>query len=921
MTVHPRPVRPWRPWGCGALTCVASGTLLAMAAATGGVVQDGFDGPEFGGKLWEPEAHGKLVVSNGGAHLLGTSGVTRLQLAAPLPNTVYGLRFDFRPDPDHQDGYAFTVQHGTQGDPPVYWYLEFMAGAQRMSGYRHVGGQWAQCGVADLTAKGEVKPVETWYAVEVRNRPERVKVKVIVRESGQEVWTFDVAHDDGPPAPLSFNFSAALAGFIDNFRLAGQAVPGEPLPTPGDGTPLLVLKGDRIRAMVAGDGRVFLFRPAAVGPFGCAFPSAQVLGEAGSVPLSHARTQPNGQRGFVQQWSSEAAGIRLKLAYSLPAQSPWVACRLSLTNTDTKAKQVRVGLHLTPTQAVGEATRSIAFRRGWITSSEPIDTEFDLLQPTQSIPWGTLRFCLSQEEVGGSTVFDVTTGSLIPGGKSKFDLYIPLVSVYNQRDGVVLFANPRAAFLFDIGARGTAARHVFFLEGEDGFADDGFFNGDADVEYTLHLGYPEETDWGHLWRRYYCTANPWLRRGPRAPTGAYTGGAPDAAKPESVDRFVKLGTKYLNTGDIFRPEEKLQALAPNIALAQSKGISCLLWTNIRMAPAPPTFGWDPEMDYREFEDSWIRGPDGKARKCWDGYDCNPSPRFSLAEAEFERLTTWIEKYKMDGIFLDLYGDTTDVDPTRTYAHFPFYPLQVAETEWVKLLADWCDQKGKVLCLNCPHPSLMVTHLGGLLTGDTWGPFKHVSMVERMAAASAGKPHLLLGPFQKPEDHGSGEWLRCSLRAMFYGELVCQWVGPVPNSGEEVRRDLETVDWLFIRNLEIGLLLADSELLGGYTFSALWFKHPSGQGFITLNNETNFIQRPSVVFNRYLELSKKVGKARCRVILWDLTGNPMVLAEGKGAVLAGQTFRAALAPGQVKVLALVKEDTARRLLAAAGRPGV
>ncbi|MCL5097297.1 MAG: hypothetical protein M1608_07185 [Candidatus Omnitrophica bacterium] len=76
-----------------------------------------------------------------------------------------------------------------------------------------------------------------------------------------------------------------------------------------------------------------------------------------------------------------------------------------------------------------------------------------------------------------------------------------------------------------------------------------------------------------------------------------------------------------------------------------------------MAPAPPTFGWDPAMDYRKFEDSWIRGADGKAQKCWDGYNCNPSPRFSLAQAEFQRLTNWVRKYHLDGIFLDFYADT------------------------------------------------------------------------------------------------------------------------------------------------------------------------------------------------------------------------------------------------------------------------
>jgi len=147
-------------------------------------------------------------------------------------------------------------------------------------------------------------------------------------------------------------------------------------------------------------------------------------------------------------------------------------------------------------------------------------------------------------------------------------------------------------------------------------------------------------------------------------------------------------------------------------------------------------------------------------------------------------------------------------------------------------------------------------------------------------------------------------------------LVCQWVEPLANPTEEVRRDLETVDWLFVRNLEIGQLLAASELMGGDTFSAFWFRHPSGQGFITLNNETNFVQRPQVTLNRYVKLQKK---ARYRVILWDLIDDPVVLAEGEGAALEGRTLTAALAPGEVKVLAFVKEDEARKLLSAGASP--
>ena len=56
------------------------------------------------------------------------------------------------------------------------------------------------------------------------------------------------------------------------------------------------------------------------------------------------------------------------------------------------------------------------------------------------------------------------------------------------------------------------------------------------------------------------------------------------------------------------------------------------------------------MDYNNFKDSWIVETNGNKIRCWDGYSCNPAVG-SFGPFSFERLTSWVTKYKLDGIFL------------------------------------------------------------------------------------------------------------------------------------------------------------------------------------------------------------------------------------------------------------------------------
>jgi hypothetical protein len=264
--------------------------LLSVASATrAGLVTDGFDAPEVDAVRWRVEARGEVRVVAGTLHLYSAENQPSvLALRELLAGEVYALRFDFRPEAGHQDGYAWTIQHKAL-DGPTYWYIEFMAGGQRVSAYRTWAGNWTHCGVWDLTDSGKIDPFATWYRVEVRNQSQEVAVRVFVRDTGKEVGAFTVPHDAGPPGEWSFTPNAGtpqvrpdLGGFLDNVLLAGPGLPGEPLPMPSGADRLTAglrtdrltagLRTDRLTAAVEPDGRVFLTRPGAAAPFACAVP-------------------------------------------------------------------------------------------------------------------------------------------------------------------------------------------------------------------------------------------------------------------------------------------------------------------------------------------------------------------------------------------------------------------------------------------------------------------------------------------------------------------------------------------------------------------------------------------------------------------------------------------------------------------------
>ncbi len=697
--------------------------------------------------------------------------------------------------------------------------------------------------------------------------------------------------------------------------LWGSTSGGTDFPAP-DGKAAGVVSSTRIEAHLQPDGRIFLARPGET-PFGSLSPVMQLSPDAEAEKLQLVANVATRQ-GIEQRWRDAGGRYELQLSLAVPDQ-PWVKITTAVKNLTAEAGRVRVVWQLVPTPELGTLTDYIAFRKKWLKEVPTIAGTFaGAVRESFNWTWGTDLFCCFAEEFGRENVYetDPITGAMVLTPRSGEEGILPLAAVGNERGGLVLSGNPRAGFLFGASTGGLSAGHIYYLPAEKEFVDGGFFDGDAEVTYDLYAGYPERFDWAYLWKQYYCRQNEWLRSGPEPVTLVTAEELPTPAQPAYAAAIEFAGVNNLGTGvlNMFNREEQLASVAQSGAIraVQQAGYRVPLWTNIFMAPDLDGHGRhsDPALDYRNFRDSWIVDSAGKPLPNWDGFMCTPSPRYSFARFEFKRLTDWVLKYDLDGIFVDFYATSTGVDESRKYAHFPFYPLQVAMIEYTRLLSDWCVANGKMLILNCPHPSLMVWHLGNNFQGDTAGVTSRMALVEKFAAASAGRTHTLLGPLRN-ENAGSGEWLYGSINEIFNGNIPSPWRRLAGQPPEE----LAVIGWLFGRNRNLAEAVGTAELAGGDLDRKLWYAGRDGRsGFITLRNLT-----PNVV-QETVKLAERVTlpPGNYRVILWDPVSPPVVLDSGDETV-AQREYRLLIPPDRLKVLCFVETDTAAGWLESGRQP--
>lgn len=902
--------------------------LLVLTAwtARAGVYVDSFeDASGLDSAWWQAEA-GAVQFEDGRLLLSGRADGPRgiLEFQPVLPDD-YELQLEFQPSASHFDGYGFTVSARSEDCQHPGWYVEFLGGQVAFWGQRD--GNWEHFSGARIDDWPE-----RLLRLSVRNLGDRVEIWVEklpsagedaddsdifeYRPEGQEdtariVCRTTFRHDTGAGTRLTLECRNAvdMTAYLDNFKFGGKLVNDSAhLPQPAAASAGQIASS-QIEAQLQPDGRIFLSRPGAEKPFGSLLPEMQSLPDFAALPMVLTENRVADGR-IEQRWQSGAFELRLT---AVAEEQPWVKISTAVANLTDQAGRVRVIYRFTPTPESGLMTDLIAFRKKWIHYTLPIADKIGILRRIHEWTWGTVAFSYPEEMIHDQDIYetDPITGALVQAARTPVDAYVPLAAVHNDHSGLVMTVDPRSAFLFDAGAEGISVGHIYYLPAEQGFVDDGFFDGSGEATYTVYAGYPVANDWGRLWRDYYCAQNEWLRSGPE-PVTLITGEEfPDADQSAYAGMLRRAGVNSIGTGvvNMFRHEEKVADFiaAGTVAEAQQQGYLVPLWTNIFMAPDLDGHGkhWDPQLDYRNFKDAWVLGADGKPLPNWDGFLCTPSPKYSFGQFEFKRLTDWMTKYHFDGIFLDLYAFNPDVDWGRRYEHFPFYPLQVATIEYCRQLSDWCIANGRIFILNCPHPSMMVWHLAHNFQGDTLGIRGHMSIVEKLACAAAGRSHTLLGVIES--GNGSGQWLKESIGAVFYGETPSPWRLLKDQSDAE----LAVIGELFGRNRRLIDWVGHADIRGGDLDRALWFAGPEGRsGYVTLANRSTDLAVRQVSLGERVELAP----GRYQAVLWDLVSPPVVLAEGDES-LASRKFEVILAPEAVQVLCFVTPEMAGQLIAA------
>jgi len=487
----------------------------------------------------------------------------------------------------------------------------------------------------------------------------------------------------------------------------------------------------------------------------------------------------------------------IRLTYSIWDDKPYFRIRVAAVNNTEDAKWVNFALHADYAEPFGEADKIILF---WDNFAIP--DEFDKIIPLTeegiTAAWGTQVF--NQFE-------------------SQNMLYLPIFCPFSASTerGMLMFNEPRVAFGVECTPKGSVISRRFYLPAVLGFEEDGIDVGDGagKVPYDVYLGYVESPTWDKICA-LYIDAFPWLTRGPNLPVlrGGVGGGNPSYDDfYETTPQYAQLGVKYQHHVSIFTDNPFKETTVHKVQHAQEHGMKPYLWTNIFMAPDVKRVTYDnPELDYRNFEDSWVKDREGKLFRSWDGFACNPSPKFSFGQKQFDLITQLVEQFGLDAVFLDFYlaryGEN-GVDYNHTYAHYPFYPLDIAQMEWTKALADWLHEQDKTFIVNFPVPWLMVHQFADAVAYDTG----HAKLAFWFKTYCVNKPVMFLGDEN-------------SLGAMFYGVFVPWWSGRTKD--EELFRR-------FSQNTPIGFYLAESQLMGGDLDEYLFFKHPEGYTFVTARN--------------------------------------------------------------------------------------
>lgn len=567
----------------------------------------------------------------------------------------------------------------------------------------------------------------------------------------------------------------------------------------------------------------------------------------------------------------------------------------------------RMTVFVSPTDAPGMApltgTAFAAILN--VKTSEP-EFRVDGVDGTKALLlWGTIQMQLLPGEFSMSTSIDPTTGAKITSSALPA-AYVPVVSIRGSGGGILAMAGARSTFVLQANRRHLALTRIFFFPAH-ATEDSGYFNGDVPTTYQFSLALTgPDTDWADLYT-VYTHANPWLREGPKlTPPGTmtafgseYESGLPSAS---DVGRIKALRSRLVSrTWNEFHPDKSQVSILTSgagLEFSKANGLQFLLWSNVRMAPNITMVPLeDPVLDYRNFEDSLMLNGSGALFPCWDGFSMNPATEFSFGQFQLKRSMDTINTYNLSGFFYDFYGDTLDSDTCRTYGQFPFYPLQVAEVDFIKVMRKALSSEGRTLHVNCPSPSMQLRHLVDAVSCDSSGAVGNCAFADSLSHRTAGLPSEMLRNILP--NLTTGAVLSMIIPTVFYGTVPSPW---------QVMGDLDdqpTADRMFGAALPLAFRLAEMMPAGGSLADGLWWaagpRRAATSAAVTLLAPAESTTVRSFSFSLAPHVALRDGSSPLSLLLWDGVGAWVQLKTGTAVELTATKVRVLLGPGTTKAL--------------------
>lgn len=627
---------------------------------------------------------------------------------------------------------------------------------------------------------------------------------------------------------------------------------------------------------------------------------------------------------FTGTWTFDEIGVELVMDAEWLDATNSLRGQVRAINLDDNAKWARLILPFTYTKGFGPATDQIAFQKRWIYEMRPVEFPLHELGIETRADFGTWIFGWGSR-VG--MVSDDLTGQLRSEDAATTDLYLPIICGYNDYGGVSVFINPRNAWGFSWSTTRQVLTRRFYLAPEKGFEESGLDDGagDGEIPYEFFVHLTDSPDWGDLYNHTYLPQFPFLTQPANVPVPAGAMASfwnwADADWESYFDDFThRAGIRFIHGFSTFATKGfgvETRDMPPKLApIVREKGVSPFLWTNIRMAPNVDMDRRysDPDYQWTNFKDALTLNQRGEFYQSWSGYSVNHSPEFSFGKYQLERLLREVDEFDLDGIFMDYYDDTVQIDWGKTYKHYPFYPLNVATIKFTRALTEELHARGKYFINNCPNPALVVHQFSDAYAADP--PHQDAALWYRLQLPYKPYIHLpnpahrTFNSRERVEEINSAVWHQVVLSRAHYGAIPALWsTRRGSNHGLETATDPDKLLDLFSRNIAFWEFMADGHILGGGDpFVKLHHDLRNGVYGLSYRNNTDAMMRVDFYVPERFELQGNYG-----VLEWSLTDGPRLLAENKSLKeLQSLEAKRFLTPHDARFFILIPSDKVQEL---------